>query len=46
MWSKTKQVLESRLPDGLKGRVSYREMDEHFASWSTKLGENLQTGDV
>ena len=24
MWSKTKQVLESRLPDGLKGRVSYR----------------------
>jgi len=23
MWSKTRQVLESRLADGLKGRVSY-----------------------
>ena len=23
-----------------------REMDEHLASWSTKLGENLQSGDV
>ena len=24
MWSKTKQILESRLPKDLKGRVSYR----------------------
>ena len=23
-----------------------REMDEHFASWSTKLDENLQSRDV
>ena len=23
-----------------------REMEERFASWSTKLGENLQSGDV
>ena len=23
-----------------------REMEEHLASWSTKLGENLQSGDV
>ena len=23
-----------------------REMDEHLASWSTKLGENLQSGGV
>lgn len=43
MWSKTKQVLESRLAEGLKGRVSYHydvyrtQKDKTNRKWFTEM---------
>lgn len=37
MWSKTKQALESRLAEGLKGRVSY-----HYDVYRTKKCKEKQ----
>ena len=43
MWSKTKQVLESRLADGLKGRVTYHydvyrtQKDKVNRGWFTEM---------